>query len=85
MSSPGVRSKAQCPVFGVVPGAPVIGLGFLLILFGGVLLLTGRFLHATIPPALLFIGFGAVLIVLGFRNWCINRMREKALILQGKK
>jgi len=58
----------HCPVFGVASGAPVIGLGLVIIMFGGALLLTGPSPPATFPPALLFLGFGAVLVVLGIRR-----------------
>jgi len=68
MSPPSERSSAHCPVFGVASGTPIIGLGILIIIFGGVLLLTGHSPDVTLPPALLFIGFGAVLIVLGIRR-----------------
>lgn len=68
MSPPSERSRSHCPVFGVASGAPIIGLGILIIIFGEVLLLTGHSPDVTLPPALLFIGFGAVLIVLGIRR-----------------
>lgn len=61
-------SRTHCPIVGVVSGAPIIGLGLLIILFGGVLLLTGHSPDVTLPPGLLFIGFGAVLTVLGIRR-----------------
>lgn len=60
--------RSHCPVFGVASGAPVIGLGLVIIMFGGALLLTGPSPPATFPPALLFLGFGAVLVVLGIRR-----------------
>ncbi|MDH7510966.1 MAG: hypothetical protein QHH04_08005 [Methanolinea sp.] len=61
-------SRTHCPIFGVASGAPITGQGLLIILFGGVLLLTGHSPDVTLPPALVFIGFGAVLIVFGIRR-----------------
>ncbi len=68
MCPPSELSRTHCPIFGIASGAPIIGLGILIIIFGGVLLLTGHTPDVTLPPALLFIGFGAVLIVLGIRR-----------------
>ncbi|MCQ8894322.1 MAG: hypothetical protein NQU46_06805 [Methanolinea sp.] len=60
--------RSHCPVFGVESGGPITGLGILVFAFGGVLLLTGRDPLVTVPPALLFSGFGLVLVILGLRK-----------------
>jgi len=52
-----IGCRRHCPVFGVANGAPIIGLGLVIIMFGGALLLTGPSPPVTLPPALLFIGF----------------------------
>ena len=55
---------ASCPVFGVRSGAPIIGLGILIILLGIVPFSIGQ-IPLPVPILLIFIGFGLFLIWAG--------------------
>jgi hypothetical protein len=56
----------SCALFGVQSGVPIIGLGFLMILFVLVPLIIPGLLPLPLPIEMIFIGFGIFLIWLGF-------------------
>jgi hypothetical protein len=58
------KGPEGCPLFGVESGAPVIGLGILMILFGAIPPAIGS-MPFSLPVALVFIGFGIFLIWTG--------------------
>lgn len=57
--------KDACPLFGVRSGAPVIGLGLLIILFAIVPLVMPGMVPLPVPIGIIFVGFGLFLIWLG--------------------
>lgn len=67
-TAPQKKEGRSCPVFGVESGGPIIGLGLLIILFGVFPLIPGSYRILPLPLALLFIGFGIFLVVLGIRK-----------------
>ncbi len=66
--APQSEEGRSCPIIGVESGGPIIGLGFLIILFGIFPLIPGSYRILPLPLALLFIGFGIFLVVLGIRK-----------------
>ncbi len=67
-ADPTCQCGSHCHLFGVESGVPAIGLGLLLILFALALLLSGPPPEVMLLPALLFTGFGIVLVLLGIRR-----------------
>jgi hypothetical protein len=59
------QRPACCPVFGVESGVPVIGLGFLVILFGIIPVLILPAGMMPVPVSALMVGFGIFLIWIG--------------------
>lgn len=59
------QRPACCPVFGVESGVPVIGLGFLVILFGIIPVLILPAGMMPVPVSALLVGFGIFLIWIG--------------------